>query len=97
MSRHPNNHPVHALNLSTRRTSLRLEPYLWDALHEISRREARTVHDICSEIDAQRDGTGLTAAVRVFILRYFREGEGSYGRPPPGRGTAQRSFSDEPS
>jgi predicted DNA-binding ribbon-helix-helix protein len=46
---------------------------MWDALNEICTREGRSVHDICTEIDRQRSQSGLTAGVRVYILRYFRE------------------------
>ena len=46
---------------------------MWDALNEICLREGRSVHDICTEIDRQRAQSGLTAGVRVYILRYFRE------------------------
>jgi predicted DNA-binding ribbon-helix-helix protein len=46
---------------------------MWNALHEICAREGRSVHEICSEIDRQRNQSGLTAGVRVYILTYFRE------------------------
>lgn len=46
---------------------------MWDALSEICAREGRSVHEICGQIDNQRRQSGLTAAVRVFILNYFRE------------------------
>lgn len=57
-----------------RRTSLRLEPEMWDALDEIAEREAVTLSEICTRIDrARRHGaSSLTAAVRVFVLSYFR-------------------------
>lgn len=61
------------ISLADRRTSIRLEPEMWDALNEICAREGRSVHDICTEIDRQRSQSGLTAGVRVYILRYFRE------------------------
>src|SRR3546814_16375086 len=61
------------ITLADRRTSIRLEPEMWDALHEICAREGRSVHEICTEIDGQRSQSGLTAGVRVYILRYFRE------------------------
>ena len=60
------------VTLSNRRTSIRLEPEMWDALNEICDRESRTVHDICAQIDQERSQSGLTAGVRVFILNYFR-------------------------
>ena len=46
---------------------------MWDALNEICARERRSVHDLCAEIDRERNQSGLTAGVRVYILRYFRE------------------------
>lgn len=61
------------ITLADRRTSNRLEPEMWDALSEICAREGRSLHDICGQIEAKRTQSGLTSAVRVFILNYFRE------------------------
>jgi predicted DNA-binding ribbon-helix-helix protein len=61
------------ISLADRRTSIRLEPEMWDAMHEICAREGRSVHEICTEIDRLRNQSGLTAGVRVYILTYFRE------------------------
>ncbi|MCA8908335.1 MAG: ribbon-helix-helix domain-containing protein [Rhodospirillaceae bacterium] len=55
------------------RTSIRLEPEMWEALDEICRREALSIHDFCSLVDQQRCASSLTAAVRVALLTYFRE------------------------
>ncbi len=55
-----------------RRTSVRLEPQMWDALNEIARREGRTVHEICTEVDADRVQSTFSASLRVYILSYFR-------------------------
>ena len=60
------------LNITRGRTSMRLEPELWDALAEISRRENRDMHDLIKEIDAGRNEGTRTSAVRVFLLQYFR-------------------------
>lgn len=46
---------------------------MWDALSEICTRERRSLHDICTQIDQERHQSGLTAGVRVFILKYFRD------------------------
>jgi len=62
----------HNIVLDGRRTSVRLEPQMWDALNEITRREGRTVHDICSEVDADRVQSTFSASLRVYILTYFR-------------------------
>lgn len=56
-----------------RRTSIRLEPEMWQALTEISDREECTVHDLCTLVGIRKKvETSLTAAIRVFIMLYFR-------------------------
>ncbi|MBP2312953.1 ribbon-helix-helix domain-containing protein [Azospirillum soli] len=37
--------------INGRRTSMRLEPFMWTALAEIARREDLSIHQLCSEID----------------------------------------------
>lgn len=78
------------ISLSDRRTSIRLEPEMWDALAEICAREGRSAHDICAEIDRQRNQSGLTAGVRVFILNYFREAATEEGHAEAARRRAGR-------
>ncbi len=45
---------------------------MWDALGEICRREGLNVHQLCTRIDRNRGQSGLTAAIRVYIVTYFR-------------------------
>lgn len=72
-----------------RRTSLRLEPDMWDALKEIAERELMHVSDLCSLIDARRGPeTSLTAAVRVFLLAYFRQAATERGHAAAGHGSS---------
>jgi predicted DNA-binding ribbon-helix-helix protein len=52
---------------------MRLELYSWDALKEICEREGLTLNELCTMIDKRRGVMGLTAAIRVMILGYFRE------------------------
>ncbi len=52
---------------------MRLELYSWDALKEICEREGLSLNELCSMIDKRRGVIGLTAAIRVMILGYFRE------------------------
>ncbi|KAF0114457.1 MAG: hypothetical protein FD149_1839 [Rhodospirillaceae bacterium] len=56
-----------------RRTSMRLEPEMWEALEEVCRREDITVSEFCSIVDGIRGDGGLTAATRVCLLLYFRD------------------------
>jgi predicted DNA-binding ribbon-helix-helix protein len=54
------------------RTSVRLEPAIWDALEDIQQREAKTLNQLVTEIDRARIASSLTAAIRVFVVRYYR-------------------------
>ncbi|GFZ96483.1 hypothetical protein GCM10011497_28910 [Elstera cyanobacteriorum] len=61
------------VTVNGRRTTIRLEPEMWDALTEIARRENYTQTQLCSRIaDGQPQGLSFTASVRMFILTYFR-------------------------
>ena len=55
-----------------RRTSLRLEPDMWLALFEVSAREKKSLHRLCSDISRKRGPNSLTSAVRLYLLNYFR-------------------------
>ncbi len=69
-----------------KRTSVRLEPAMWDALVEIGRRDSRTVHEIFSEVDRDRPESTLTASLRVHIMSYFREAATAEGHSQAGHG-----------
>ncbi len=45
---------------------------MWDALAEIAALEGETVHGLCAKVDEMRGELGRTAAIRVFIVSYFR-------------------------
>ena len=56
------------------RTSIRLEPDMWDALQDICARERSDMNQVCTLIAFQKkdERTSLTAAIRVFIMHYYR-------------------------
>ncbi|MCZ4282165.1 ribbon-helix-helix domain-containing protein [Kiloniella laminariae] len=60
------------VSLEGRRTSVRMEPEMWEALFEICVRENRPLGEICTLVDEARDGASFTTAIRVFILIYFK-------------------------
>ncbi len=68
------------------RTSVRLEPQMWDALREIARREGRTVHAICTEAKRRRGPSTFAASLRVYILNYFRAAATPEGHLRAGHG-----------
>lgn len=69
-----------------KRTSLRLEPAMWDALAEISKREGKSLHEVCSSVASRRRSSSLTAAIRVFIMTYFRAAATEEGHANIGHG-----------
>lgn len=122
--------------VNNRRTSLRIEPNVWDAFHEIGRREHLTVHELAGLIENRlgdyryypdsatvseeseaagrsnddrearnRGAITLTAAIRVFIMNYFRQlaqgtapphdGPISPGIPANEAGCARAKLKDE--
>ncbi len=76
-------------NVSVRghRTSIRLEPQIWDTLAEICRREYCTLHDVCSYANEHRPPHGsLASSLRVFILEYFHKCATEDGHRSAGHG-----------
>ena len=74
------------ITVGGKRTSVRLEPETWDALHEIARREHVSVHDVCTIVSQRRTRSSLTAALRVFVLGYFRAAATESGHLDVGHG-----------
>lgn len=69
------------------RTSVRLEPAMWNGISEICRRERATLHMVCSAIAQHKPvETSLTAAIRVFIMSYFRAAATEEGHAQSGHG-----------
>ncbi len=69
------------------RTSMRLEPELWDALLEICRRESIDPGQLVRRVEEQGHSGGRTSAVRVHILTYFRTATTEEGHTLAGHGT----------
>lgn len=71
-----------------RRTSVRLEPEMWAALRDIAIREQCKVHDLCSLIEMRKNkDTSLTAAIRVFLMLYYRAAATDDGHCKAGHGS----------
>jgi len=59
--------------LGPRRTSLRLEAVMWDALADIAQDQDKTVDDIILELSRERPhDLNLSAAIRVYIVEFYR-------------------------
>ncbi len=77
----------HNVIISGHRTSVRLEPEMWDSLREMCRRERTTLHQMCTSAGlGKNEKTSLTAAIRVFIMRYFCDAATEDGHSKAGHG-----------
>ena len=61
------------VSVAGRRTSVRMELVMWRSLDDILEQEGLTTNQICTMVDSLRHDCGLTAALRVFIVAYYRE------------------------
>jgi predicted DNA-binding ribbon-helix-helix protein len=55
------------------RTSISLEAPFWAALEQAAELEKSTLTGLVAEIDTKRGEAGLSSAVRVWVLDYFRQ------------------------
>lgn len=64
-----------SLTLRGHRTSVSLEDAFWDAFRDIAAETGRPINALAAEIDEARGTeTGLASAIRLFVLRHYREG-----------------------
>jgi len=73
-----------------RRTSVRLEQPMWDALEEMCRRERKVLNQLVTEIDQHRQESSLTAAIRVTIMLYFKTAATERGHLRAGHGPLRK-------
>ena len=79
----------HNVVVNGHRTSMRLEPEMWDALRDISLRENLSINQLCTLVNRVRDRSSLTSAVRVFALAYFRSVAARQDESASGLGSLQ--------
>jgi predicted DNA-binding ribbon-helix-helix protein len=87
---------VRNVTVNGNRTSVRLEPEIWESLLEISQREKLTIHQICSLVASRiAPGQPLTSSLRVFTLVYFRQAATEDGHARSRHGHQLRSFANQ--
>ena len=72
------------------RTSMRLEPEMWEAVREICYREDIALSELISRIDQIKAKGGRTSALRVYVLGYFKEAATNEGHAAAGHGALVR-------
>ena len=61
-----------SLTIAGHRTSISLEHAFWAALKEVAKNRGVSVAALVAEIDSARGETGLSSAIRVFLLERYR-------------------------
>lgn len=54
-------------------TSITLEEEFYAALKEISQKKKKSINDLVTEIDATRQKSNLSSAIRVYILEEIKK------------------------
>jgi predicted DNA-binding ribbon-helix-helix protein len=54
------------------KTSVSLEDAFWAGLKEIAAKRDRTLSELASEVDDQRQHTNLSSALRLLVLDFYR-------------------------
>jgi predicted DNA-binding ribbon-helix-helix protein len=81
------------VRIAGHRTSIRLEPAMWNALHEVCLREHASLHEIATRIAGMRSESTMTAAIRVYLLGYYQAAATDDGHRSAGHGAVARRFS----
>ncbi|MGH6981779.1 MAG: ribbon-helix-helix domain-containing protein [Stellaceae bacterium] len=71
-SRRPSTLINRNVTVAGHRTSVRLEAAMWDALYHVCERERKSLNDVVTEIARDQVESSLTAAIRVYVMSYFR-------------------------
>lgn len=69
-----------SFSIKGHRTSISMEEPFWEALQQAAARENTSLAGLIAAIDKSRGSAGLSSAVRVWILDYYRAG----ATTPPG-------------
>ena len=70
----------HSFSIAGHRTSISLEHEFWEALREIAKADGLSLAALVAEIDRSRGESGLSGAIRVHVLDFYR----SRSRAPSG-------------
>ena len=62
----------HSIVVAGRRTAVSLEDAFWEGLREIAKERNETLKDLVNKINADRQSSNLSSAIRVFVLDYYR-------------------------
>ena len=63
-----------SFTIDAHRTSISLETVFWEALKDVAKAKRMPVAKLVQTIDRDRGEGGLSSAVRIWLLDYYRSG-----------------------
>jgi predicted DNA-binding ribbon-helix-helix protein len=64
------------------KTSVSLEAAFWNGMKTVAAERGRTLSELVSEIDADRQQGNLSSAIRLFVLGHYRTRAAAGGSQP---------------
>jgi predicted DNA-binding ribbon-helix-helix protein len=58
--------------LAGHKTSVSLEDSFWEGLKDIARIKRKTLSELVSDIDIEREHANLSSAIRLFVLNHYQ-------------------------
>ena len=62
-----------SIRIAGHNTSVSIEDEFWDSLREIARQRGTTLPRLIDDIDMEKKSENLASALRIFVLRYYRD------------------------
>jgi len=62
-----------SITIAGRRTAISIEDEFWNSLREIANGRDQTLYGLITDINAKRQSTNLSSAIRLFVLQHYRE------------------------
>jgi len=61
-----------SISIASHKTSITLEDEFWASLKAIAQDRNQTIAQLIASIDSNRELANLSSALRMFVLRYYR-------------------------
>lgn len=75
------------VTMSSHRTSMRMEPEMWQAMQDICRRENIATDELIRQAETAAGEGGRSSAVRIYVLEYYRAAATAHGHQAAQRGS----------
>jgi len=63
----------HSIVIAGHKTSVTLEAEFWKSVHEIAETRGESLSQLITSIDEDRQFANLSSAIRLFVLRFYRD------------------------